>query len=268
MYPRNNATPPRIAIGAVVQIADGAVQSSGVSVVVRPEGGAESAGAGTIAYSAASGVVYYTPTQAETDYTAFCVIAYKADCIPAQVTVVTTASSTAGAVELDSAVGAQITAIETFATRITTGIVQDGAVWQFTANMLELGPSGSSAITVLPATGIVADRSAGVTLTPVVGETISQALTVYRSDGTTAVNLSGKTLRIIFETMSGVDVAVVQNSDITVSGTGNNVVTFAYPSAVTTSERSLRFALRDATAPLTMYLQGICSVVAAPKADA
>ena len=46
------------------------------------------------------------------------------------------------AVELDSATQTQITAIETFATRITTGIVQDGAVWQFTANMLELGPSG------------------------------------------------------------------------------------------------------------------------------
>jgi hypothetical protein len=46
------------------------------------------------------------------------------------------------AAELDSAVAAQITAIETFATRVTTGIVQDGAVWQFTANMLELGPSG------------------------------------------------------------------------------------------------------------------------------
>jgi hypothetical protein len=44
-------------------------------------------------------------------------------------------------------------------------------------------------------------------------------------------------------------------------------VTFAYPSAVTASERSLRFALRDAAAPLTMYLQGICSVVAAPKVD-
>jgi hypothetical protein len=44
--------------------------------------------------------------------------------------------------ELDSATQAQITAIETFATRITTGIVQDGAVWQFTANMLELAPSG------------------------------------------------------------------------------------------------------------------------------
>jgi hypothetical protein len=70
---------------------------------VRPEGGAESAGGGTIAYSAASGVVYYTPTQAETNYTAFCVIAYKTACIPAQVTVVPSASSTAGAAELDSA---------------------------------------------------------------------------------------------------------------------------------------------------------------------
>jgi len=44
--------------------------------------------------------------------------------------------------ELDSAVAAQIPAIETFATRITTGIVQDGAFLQFTANMLELGPAG------------------------------------------------------------------------------------------------------------------------------
>jgi hypothetical protein len=101
-YPRNAASPPRIAVGAVILIADGAVQTSGVSVVVRPEGGAESAGGGTIAYSAASGVVYYTPTQAETNYTAFCVIAYKTACIPAQVTVVPSASSTAGVVELDS----------------------------------------------------------------------------------------------------------------------------------------------------------------------
>lgn len=171
--------------------------------------------------------------------------------------------------ELDSAVAAQITAIETFATRITTGIVQDGAVWQFTANMLELGPGGgSSTVTVLPATGIVANRSAGITLTPVVGETISQAITVYQSDGTTAVDLSGRSLKVIFETMNGTDVAVVNTADITISGTDDNVVTFAYPSAVTASERTLRFAIRDAAAPLTMYLQGVCSVVSAPKVDA
>jgi hypothetical protein len=122
MYPRNAASPPRIAIGAVVQISDGAVQSSGVSVVVRPEGGAESAGAGTIAYSAASGVVYYTPTQAETNYTAFCVIAYKTACIPAQVTVVPSASSTAGVAELDSAT---ITSIQSgLATQATLLLVK------------------------------------------------------------------------------------------------------------------------------------------------
>jgi hypothetical protein len=111
---------------------------------------------------------------------------------------------------------------------------------------------GNTTVTVLPATGIVANRSAGVTLLPVVGETISQAITVYQSDGTTAVNLSGKTLRVVFETMSGVDVAVVQAADISIGGTGSNVVTFAYPSAVTASERTLRFALSDAAAPLTM----------------
>ena len=103
---------------------------------------------------------------------------------------------------------------------------------------------------------------------PVIGETISQAITVYQSDGTTAVNLSGKTLRIIFETMSGVDVAVVQAADITIGGTSSNVVTFAYPATVTASERTLRFAIRDAAAPLTMYLQGVCSVVRAPQVDA
>lgn len=179
-------------------------------------------------------------------------------------------STTIGqAVELDSASQTQITAINTFATRMTTGLVVDGAVYQFTANMLELGPAGGAAtVAVLPATGIVADRSAGTTLTPVVGETISQSITVYQSDGTTAVSLSGKTLKVIFETMSGVDVAVVLAADITISGASSNVVTFAYPSAVTASERTLRFAIRDAAAPLTMYLQGVCSVVAAPKVDA
>ena len=168
------------------------------------------------------------------------------------------------------ATSAALAAAKTILDKVDTGLVVDGAVYQFTANMLELGPSGGggSSVNVLPATGIVADRSAGTTLNPVVGETISQSITVYQSDGTTAVNLSNKTLKVIFETMSGVDVAVVAAADITISGTSSNVVTFAYPSAVTASERTLRFAIRDAAAPLTMYLQGVCSVVAAPKVDA
>lgn len=102
MYPKNAASPPRIAIGAVVQISDGAVQSSGVSVAVRPEGGSESAGGGTTSYGGSSNVVYYVPTQAETNYTAFVVTAYKTGCIPVSVTVITTESAVAGRVYVET----------------------------------------------------------------------------------------------------------------------------------------------------------------------
>lgn len=279
-YPRNAASPERVSIGPVVQISDGAVQTSGVAVKVIPFGAVEASGTGTVAYSA-DGVVLYTPIQAETNYTSFILVASKSGCIPAGTTVVTSAASVAGrtapadgsitaaviatdaidadaikadavteiqsglatsanvtdaqtaiitqidanetkidsiqsdtndiqsrlpaalesgriAAALDSAsrlaiwntlttesftadsfgelllisdgtngravkvtganhiaadvhecqadgltASTEITAINTFATRITTGIVQDGAVWQFTANMLELGPAGS-----------------------------------------------------------------------------------------------------------------------------
>jgi len=130
------------------------------------------------------------------------------------------------------------------------------------------GGGGGGTVNVLLAVGIVADRSAGVTLKPIVGETISQSITVYQSDGTTAYDLSGKTLAVIFETFSGVDVAVVSSGNITISGDNSNIVTFAYPSAVTATERTLKVAIRDAAAPLTVYLQGVCSVINAPSVDA
>ena len=126
---------------------------------------------------------------------------------------------------------------------------------------------GGASVNVLPAVGIVADRSPGTTITPAVGETISQSITLYATDGTTPINLSGKTLAIVFETLQGVDVAVVASGNITISGSSSNVVTFAYPSVVTASERTLRFAIRDAAAPLTMYLQGLCVVTRAPQVD-
>ena len=99
MYPKNAASPERIAIGAVVQISDGAVQTSGCTVRVIPSGGAEGDGGGTTAYST-DGIVLYTPTQAETNYASFILIAKKAGCIPASVTVVPTASATAGQVDV------------------------------------------------------------------------------------------------------------------------------------------------------------------------
>jgi hypothetical protein len=84
----------------VVQISDGAVQTAGVTVKVIPQGGTEASGAGTVAYSA-DGAVLYTPTQAETDYTAVVFVASKTGCIPATLTVVMSASNTAGYAGLD-----------------------------------------------------------------------------------------------------------------------------------------------------------------------
>lgn len=99
MYPKNAASPEPIAIGAVVQISDGAVQTSGCTVRIKPIGVAEGDGAGTTSYST-DGIVYYTPTQAETNYTSFILIAKKASCIPVSVTVITTSSATPGTVLL------------------------------------------------------------------------------------------------------------------------------------------------------------------------
>ncbi len=100
MYPRNAASPEPIAIGQVVQISDGAIQTSGVTVRIKPVGVAEANGAGTTAYST-DGVVLYTPTQAETDYTSFALIASKAGCFAASQTVITSASNSAGYTGID-----------------------------------------------------------------------------------------------------------------------------------------------------------------------
>ena len=97
MYPRNAASPERISIGPVVLIADGTVQTSGVTVRILPFGGSEVDGAGTTAYST-DGIVLYTPTQAETNCTSFVLIAKKSACIPANVTVVTSESTVSGRV--------------------------------------------------------------------------------------------------------------------------------------------------------------------------
>jgi hypothetical protein len=123
MYPRNAASPPRLAIGPVVQISDGAVQTAGVSVKVIPQGGTEASGAGTVAYSA-DGAVLYTPTQAETDYVAVVFVASKTGCIPATLTVVMSASNTPGYAGLDwSKVGNATSTVALTGTTISTSQV-------------------------------------------------------------------------------------------------------------------------------------------------
>ncbi len=95
MYPRDAASPPEIAVGAVVQISDGAVQTSDTTTKVKPKGGAWTAAGGTTSFGD-GGTATYIPIQAETNYESFMVEVYKSGCIPASATVVTSASATAG----------------------------------------------------------------------------------------------------------------------------------------------------------------------------
>lgn len=130
MYPRNAASPERIAVGAVVLIADGTVQTSAVSITVVPQGGSTAAGGGTTSYE--QGVVFYLPTQAETNYTSFIVTAYKASCIPVSVTVVTTASATAGKVVLSG---------ETHTSAVIPTVTTVGTLTTYTGNTPQTGDS-------------------------------------------------------------------------------------------------------------------------------
>jgi hypothetical protein len=88
-YPINSASPPVFDVGQVVQISDGAVQSTGVSVQVKTGTGSFGAGAGSLAYDSTSGIWAYTPTQAETNAKTFIVQIYKTGCYSASVTVST-----------------------------------------------------------------------------------------------------------------------------------------------------------------------------------
>jgi len=138
-YPRNAASPEPVDIGPVIQISDGAVQTSGVGVRIKPKGVAEADGGGTVAYST-DGIVIYTPTQAETNYTSFILIAKKTGCIPASKTVVTSASETAGVAVLDSATQTQIDKIEAVVAGTVTGAGTSTEVF--------VGPSATLTITV------------------------------------------------------------------------------------------------------------------------
>ena len=168
MYPINAATPPRIALGAVVQIVDGVVQSTGVSVVVRPEGGAETAGVGTITYGGTTNIVYYAPTQAETNYTAFTVAAYKTGCVPIAQTIITSADSVAGKVSLGSAQTSNITGNLTGSVgSVTSGVtVATGGIPSGAHSSAELNNIADSLLDRNMATGVDSGTNSTAVRTP------------------------------------------------------------------------------------------------------
>ena len=222
MYPRNAASPEPVAIGTVVQISDGAVQSSGVTVRIKPVGVAEADGGGTTAYST-DGVVLYTPTQAETNYTSFVLIAKKTGCFPASVTVVTTASGTAGYAGVDwSKITAATTALALTNTTISASQVVasvSGAAGSVTGSVGSVtGAVGSvtSAVTV----GTNNDKTGySLATAPPTAAAIADAVWDEILTGAThnIQNSAGKRLRTIAS-------QVVHTGTAQGPGTGNNQI--------------------------------------------
>jgi hypothetical protein len=185
------------------------------------------------------------------------------------------ATSAINAIQSGLATSAELTTVEgkvdiidTIVDKLDTTVELDGAVYRFTENALEQAPTGGGGgTTIIPAASFAPARTDTTNLIAYIGETISQVLVVYEADGTTPLDLSGKTLTVVFEDMETGDTGVVASASVTVSGDNNNIVTFAYPSAVTDEIGQFRYALRDEAAPKTVYSQGLLLVKAAANKD-
>lgn len=122
---------------------------------------------------------------------------------------------------------------------------------------------GAASVTIIPAAGSVPNRAGKNYILAYTAETATVSITVLDS-ARNAVDVSAKTLGVYWETEGRVEVSSL-TSGITVGGAGNNVVSFAIPSAVSDSDRSLIFALRDQSAPKSLYAGGVFDIQYLPS---
>ena len=147
-----------------------------------------------------------------------------------------------------------------------------GAGWSSSTDTLEdirdaAGTGGGGTIIQTPIVGIVPERDSQTLLRVYRGETVEQEVTVFEGDGETPIDLSGKTLEIVFEAYLTEDVVVIADADIDVSGDDNNVVTFDYPATLTATTAKRFWSLREATSPYTVYLNGEVHILRAAVED-
>jgi hypothetical protein len=120
----------------------------------------------------------------------------------------------------------------------------------------------ASAVTVTPLTGVVENRVSGTTINLFVGETQTVAVACVDAEGD-AVTLTGLTLELVIETLTGTDVEVIADASITKSG---STFSFVVPTTVTASQRTLRWALRKTTDGAVL-MHGKMPVTKAAKSD-
>jgi hypothetical protein len=224
MYPRNNASPERIAIGQVILIANGTA-ATGVTITTRGQGGAETPGDNSAVYGA-DNTIYYTPSQAETNFTSFTIIASKASCISSSMTVITSAASTPGQVDLKSVQGTAQTANDN-GLDINTLITQVGTAG---AGLTNLGASGNNWNTVVPPT--VSEFNAR-TIASADYTIVSDLGTVQTADHTAGIADIPTTSEIALRTLLSADYTIV--SDLGTVQTGDHTSTISSIDSVTTA---------------------------------
>ena len=153
---------------------------------------------------------------------------------------------------------------EVFPESSTSGVQVIGVPAFF---MVGSGGDGSSLPPMLPGVGYVPKRGSNTVWEVFIGETIAQVTWVYQADGSTPLNLQDKTLELIFERGNGLDVIILSQADLTIHGDDDNGFSFNYPEELTQKLGTRIWALRDAQAPNTVWLQGSLQVKRAAIRD-
>lgn len=140
---------------------------------------------------------------------------------------------------IDDFLDTEISAIKTVTDKYGSMVVVDGLVYQFTANALELGPSGGggsgSPVYVYPLNASMPTKVVGPNITFYRNEsgTVIGPIQVTSRNGstTTSVDLSGRTLEVRIIDYTGAAIETI--TDVTVSGTGNDQFEFTVTTATT-----------------------------------
>jgi hypothetical protein len=168
---------------------------------------------------------------------------------------------------LDNYVDTEVAAIKAVTDKLDTTVVLDGAVYQFTANALELGPSGSTSITVTPLSSLTPEAVIGTRIPKAVGDVKPVTIDVYDSSGV-AVNLSTQgNLEVCVETEANVDLQVVAHGSITISGASSNKATWTPNAASVATVAKHRWSLRIASNK-SVLAYGVWDVLRVALADA
>jgi hypothetical protein len=132
--------------------------------------------------------------------------------------------------------------------KLDTALEQDGAVYRFTQNALELSPAGGggSTVVVTPVMGVVTPDTTDTEIRCKVGATNPKTIAAFDANGDPVDLTAFGDLRLCIETLKKVDVQVVEQVSLTISGDDNEQVTFTPSADTVASARTLRWSLRRA----------------------